>query len=74
MTNASRFARRAASALALLLGASAALAEDGLNRDIDSAVPEAEEDCEALRDTLAARNDDGRLDAFDMQELARKGC
>lgn len=47
---------------------------DRLNRDIVSPVPEALEDCEALRDALRARDDRGLLDARDRFELRKAGC
>ena len=45
-----------------------------LEEDITSATPEAQEDCEALRESLADQRDDGILNAQDMRELRDKGC
>ena len=44
------------------------------NGTIVSAQPEASEDCEALRESLRSNNSDNQLDAFDIQELDRRGC
>ena len=49
-------------------------AQDKPNQDIDSAVPEAQEDCDALRKELEARRQDNRLTPQDTQELRDKGC
>ena len=51
-----------------------ALAQGGLNEEIVTATPEAQEDCEALRDSLKAERDDNVLNAADMRELRDKGC
>ena len=66
----------AASALLCLpLGLAApALADEKLIGDINSARPEAQEDCEALRESLADQRDDGTLLPRDYRELRDKGC
>ena len=59
---------------AMILAASLSPALADLEVDIDSAVPEAQEDCEALRESLASRRDDNVLNPQDLQELRDKGC
>ena len=64
----------AALALATPATLATALAEDRLNTKIVSPVPEAQEDCEALRDKLASLRDDNILTPRDHRELRDKGC
>ena len=63
-----------ASVLLAAVPALPALAQDQPNTDIVSPVPEAQEDCEALRDDLRAQRDDNILNAQDLQDLRDKGC
>ena len=63
-----------AALLALAMPALPAVAQDRLNTDIVSPVPEGQEDCEALREKLEAQRDDNRLNSQDLQELDSKGC
>lgn len=51
-----------------------ALADGQLNRDIQSVQPEAQEDCEALRESLESQRDDNILNPADMRELRDAGC
>lgn len=47
---------------------------EDLNRDIVSSAPEAQENCEDLRERLEARRDDRILNPQDIQELRDAGC
>ena len=60
--------------LAMPLLAAPALAESHLEGEVVSPVPEAEEDCDALRDSLASQRDDGILNVADRRELRDRGC
>ena len=64
----------AAIALAAPLLVVPAVAQERLEEDISSPVPEAKEDCEALADSLRDQRDDGVLNAQDQRELRSKGC
>ena len=59
---------------AMLAAASLSPALADLEGDINSATPEAQEDCDALRESLASQRDDDTLNPQDMQELRDKGC
>ena len=61
-------------ALLVLPLSSPALAQDTPDTGIVSPVAEAEEDCEALRESLEARRDDNVLAPRDLKELRDKGC
>ena len=64
----------AAAGLALLLGSPLAFAQDKPEGPVDSATPEAQEDCEALREAMERRDDDNVLDPRDEEELRERGC
>ena len=65
----------AAAGLALGLAVGVAHAQsDGLNQDIVSPVPEAQEDCEALERALRESHNDETLTRSDRRELRDKGC
>ena len=57
-----------------LLAIAGCSATGATSNNINSAVPEAQEDCEALRDSLATRERDNTLDAQSISELQRAGC
>lgn len=59
---------------AMVAFAPAALAQEALNEDIVSGTAEAQEDCEALRESLEAQRDDNVLTPRDMREMRDKGC
>ena len=48
--------------------------DGGLIGNIDSAVPEAQADCEALAESLRSRRDDNILNPAGQRELREKGC
>ena len=59
---------------AMLTAAALSPAFADLEKDIVSSEAEAQEDCEALRESLASQRDDGLLNPQDMRELRDKGC
>ena len=57
--------------LAIVPLAMAVLVLSGCNA---TTAPSSRTDCDALREELRSRNNDGLLDAFDLQELRLNGC
>ena len=64
----------AAVLIAAGVGIVPALADNEPDTDIVTATPEAQEDCEALRESLERQRDDNILNAADLRELEDKGC